>query len=73
LKGSAIFLADLAATVDLDATFDFMAFPAMAMPPAPVGTQGGMGFHRRGLKLTKDVDSSMKGKNVIVWKIFWSD
>jgi len=54
LKGSAIFLADLARQVDLDATFDFIGVSSYGNRPSP--TQ----------ELTKDVDQSMKDKNVIV-------
>ncbi len=55
LKGATIFLADLARQIDLDVSFDFIA----------VSSYGDS--QRSGeLKLIKDLDESMEGKNVIL-------
>jgi hypoxanthine phosphoribosyltransferase len=56
LKGAAIFLADLARQIDLEATFDFIA----------VSSYGTSRQHSGEVRLTKDVDYSMEGKNVIL-------
>jgi hypoxanthine phosphoribosyltransferase len=56
LKGATIFLADLARAIKLDASFDFIAVCSYG-----AGTQ-----HSGEVKLVKDVDSSMAGKNVIL-------
>src|SRR5205814_8738948 len=66
LKGSAIFLADLARQVQLDATFDFIGVTSYGNRPTPT-QELKSGWDSTGeVKLTKDVDKSMKGKNVIV-------
>jgi hypoxanthine phosphoribosyltransferase len=56
LKGAAIFLADLARQITLDATFDFIA----------VSSYGDTDHHSGQVKLVKDVDESLAGKNVIL-------
>ena len=56
LKGATIFLSDLARAVSLDATFDFLA----------VSSYGASSAHSGEVRLTKDVDQSMAGKNVIL-------
>lgn len=56
LKGATIFLADLARQVKLDSTFDFIA----------VGSYGDAKQHSGEVRLIKDVDRSMQGKNVIL-------
>jgi hypoxanthine phosphoribosyltransferase len=56
LKGAAIFLADLAREIKLDATFDFIA----------VSGYGDAKEHSGEVKLVKDVDRSMAGRNVIL-------
>lgn len=56
LKGATIFLADLARQIKLDATFDFIAVASYGNAKQ----QGGE------VRLIKDVDSSMHGKNVIL-------
>jgi hypoxanthine phosphoribosyltransferase len=56
LKGATIFLAELARSLDLDATFDFFAVSSYADRTHPSGE----------VRLTKDVDSSLEGKNVIL-------
>jgi len=66
LKGAAIFLSDLARQVDLDATFDFIGVSSYGNRPSPT-QELKSGWDSTGeVKLTKDVDQSMKGKNVIV-------
>ena len=56
LKGAAIFLSDLSRQLDLDATFDFIA----------VSSYGNQRTNSGEVKLLKDVDQSMEGKNVIL-------
>src|SRR5579864_6588995 len=66
LKGAAIFLADLARQVKLDATFDFIGVSSYGNRPSP-HQELKSGWDSTGeVKLTKDVDQSMKGKNVIL-------
>src|SRR5215467_10868778 len=66
LKGAAIFLSDLARHVDLDATFDFIGVSSYGNSPSP-SQELKSGWDSTGeVKLTKDVDQSMKDKNVIV-------
>ena len=66
LKGSAIFLADLARQIELDATFDFIGVSSYGNRPSP-SQELKSGWDSTGeVKLTKDVDQSMKDKNVIV-------
>ena len=55
LKGAAVFLADLARQIDLNVSFDFMAVSSYGN-----GTQSGQ------LKLIKDVDDPVEGKNIIL-------
>ncbi len=60
LKGSAIFLADLVREVDLDATFDFIGV-------ASYGNRNDAAWESTGeVRLTKDVDQSLEGKNVVL-------
>jgi len=56
LKGAAIFLADLARQIQLDTTFDFIA----------VSSYGGAKHHSGEVRLVKDVDQSLNGKNVVL-------
>ncbi|ABF42059.1 hypoxanthine phosphoribosyltransferase [Candidatus Koribacter versatilis Ellin345] len=56
LKGAAIFLSDLARNIALDATFDFIAVSSYGSEKQTSGE----------VKLNKDVDNSMEGKNVIL-------
>src|SRR5713101_6266370 len=66
LKGSAIFLADLARQIELDATFDFIGVSSYGNRPSP-SQELQSGWDSTGeVKLTKDVDQSMRDKNVIV-------
>jgi hypoxanthine phosphoribosyltransferase len=56
LKGAAIFLSDLAREIELDVSFDFVA-----------ASSYGTGTHSSGsIRLMKDVDHPLEGKNVIV-------
>jgi len=66
LKGSAIFLADLARQVKLDATFDFIGVSSYGNRPSPT-QELKSGWDSTGeVKLTKDVDQTLKDKNIIV-------
>ena len=56
LKGAAMFLADLSRHINLDATFDFIA----------VSSYGGQQRHSGEVKLVKDVDESLAGRNVVL-------
>lgn len=56
LKGATIFLADLARELKLDATFDFIA----------VSSYGDSREQSGEVKLMKDVDQSIEGKNIIL-------
>lgn len=56
LKGATIFLSDLARSITLDATFDFIS----------VSSYGSQKQSSGEVKLNKDVDNSMEGKNVIL-------
>src|ERR1700683_5749914 len=56
LKGAAPFLADLSRAIQVDATFDFVAT-----------TSYGKGQRSSGaVKMIKDLDHSIEGKNVLV-------
>src|SRR6202166_3099610 len=66
LKGSAIFLADLARQINLDATFDFIGVSSYGNRPSP-DQELKSGWDSTGeVRLTKDADHSMKRKNVIL-------
>jgi hypoxanthine phosphoribosyltransferase len=66
LKGAAIFLGDLARQVHLDATFDFIGVSSYGNRPTPA-QELKSGWDSTGeVRLTKDVDQSMQGKNVIL-------
>jgi hypoxanthine phosphoribosyltransferase len=66
LKGAAIFLSDLARSVQLDSTFDFIGVSSYGNRPSP-DQELKNGWDSTGeVRLTKDVDHSMKGKNVIL-------
>jgi hypoxanthine phosphoribosyltransferase len=66
LKGAAIFLADLARHLDLDATFDFIGVSSYGNRPSP-SQELKSGWDSTGeVKLTKDVDQSMKDRNIIL-------
>src|SRR5271167_3396006 len=66
LKGAAIFLADLARHVELDATFDFIGVSSYGNRPSPA-QELKSGWDSTGeVRLLKDVDQSMKDRNVIL-------
>jgi len=66
LKGAAIFLSDLARQVQLDATFDFIGVSIYGNRPTP-DQELTLGWDSTGeVRLTKDVDQSMKDRNVIL-------
>ncbi len=66
LKGAAIFLSDLAREVRLDATFDFIGVSSYGNRPTPT-QELKTGWDSTGeVKLTKDVDQSLKDKNIIL-------
>lgn len=66
LKGAAIFLSDLARLVELDATFDFVGVSSYGNRPSP-SEELKLGWDSTGeARLTKDVDQSLRGKNVIL-------
>lgn len=56
LKGACLFLSDLARQIELDATFDFISVSSYGAGKTSSGE----------VKLTKDVDSRLQGKNVII-------
>ncbi len=56
LKGAAIFLSDLSRQVSLDASFDFIS----------VSSYGNAKQNSGEVKMLKDVDQSLEGKNVIL-------
>jgi hypoxanthine phosphoribosyltransferase len=66
LKGAAIFLADLSRQLDLDATFDFIGVSSYGNRPS-AAQELKSGWDSTGeVKLTKDVDQTLKDKNIIV-------
>jgi hypoxanthine phosphoribosyltransferase len=66
LKGAAIFLADLSRQIDLDATFDFIGVSSYGNRPSPT-QELKSGWDSTGeVKLTKDVDQTLKDRNIIV-------
>src|SRR4051812_21291335 len=56
LKGACLFLSDLARSISLDATFDFIAVSSYGADKTSSGA----------VKLVKDVDGPLQGRNVIV-------
>lgn len=66
LKGAAIFLSDLARQLDLEATFDFIGVSSYGNRPSPK-QELQAGWDSTGeVKLTKDVDQSIKDRNIIL-------
>ncbi|MGE5205510.1 MAG: hypoxanthine phosphoribosyltransferase [Chlamydiota bacterium] len=66
LKGAAIFLSDLARQVPLDSTFDFIGVCSYGQQAAATAPPDG-GWDSTGeVRLTKDVEHSMAGKNVLL-------
>ena len=62
LKGAAVFLSDLLRQVKLDATFDFIGVASYGNP----AQQGKIWDSTGEVRLTKDVDRSLRDKNVIL-------
>jgi hypoxanthine phosphoribosyltransferase len=56
LKGAAIFLADLARAIEVDNTFDFVAVSSYGRAKVSSGA----------VKLIKDIDNPIEGKDVII-------
>jgi len=66
LKGAAIFLSDLIREVRLDAAFDFIGVSSYGNRPTPA-QELNTGWDSTGeVRLTKDVDQSLIGRNVIL-------
>jgi hypoxanthine phosphoribosyltransferase len=66
LKGAAIFLSDLIREVQLDAAFDFIGVSSYGNRPTPA-QELTTGWDSTGeVRLTKDVDQSLIGRNVIL-------
>ena len=66
LKGAAIFLSDLARHINLDASFDFIGVSSYGNRPSPT-QELQSGWDSTGeVKLTKDVDQSIKDRNIIL-------
>jgi len=66
LKGAAIFLGDLTRQVQLDATFDFIGVSSYGNRPSPA-QELKSGWDSTGeVRLTKDMDQSIKDRNVIL-------
>ena len=66
LKGAAIFLSDLVRQVKVDATFEFIAVSSYGNRPAPAQELRRAWDSTGEVRLTKDVDQSLRGKNVIL-------
>jgi hypoxanthine phosphoribosyltransferase len=66
LKGAAIFLADLARNVSLDASFDFIGVSSYGNRPS-AAHELAHGWDSTGeVRVTKDVDQSIQDRNVIL-------
>jgi hypoxanthine phosphoribosyltransferase len=66
LKGAAFFMADLARHIQRDATFDFIGVSSYGARPSP-DEELKQGWDSTGeVRLTKDLDQSIAGKNVIL-------
>jgi hypoxanthine phosphoribosyltransferase len=66
LKGAAIFLSDLSRQLKVDATFDFIGVSSYGNRPSPA-QELKTGWDSTGeVRLTKDMDQSMIGRNVIL-------
>ncbi len=66
LKGAAIFLSDLVRQVDVDATFEFIGVATYGNRPTPTQELRYTWDSTGEVRLTKDVDQSLRGKNVIL-------
>jgi hypoxanthine phosphoribosyltransferase len=66
LKGAAVFLSDLVRQVQLDATFDFIGVSSYGNRAGPIAEPRGVWDSTGEVRLTKDVDHSLRDKNVIL-------
>jgi hypoxanthine phosphoribosyltransferase len=66
LKGAAIFLSDLVRQVEVDATFEFIGVSTYGNRPTPTQELRHAWDSTGEVKVTKDVDQSLRGKNVIL-------
>src|SRR5262245_28383718 len=66
LKGAAIFLSDLIRAVELDASFEFIGVSSYGARPGATQEQKLAWDSTGEVRLTKDVDQSLRGKNVIL-------
>lgn len=67
LKGAAIFLSDLVRQVEVDATFEFIGVASYGNRPSPNQELRPRAWDSTGeVRLTKDVDQSLRDKNVIL-------
>ena len=64
LKGAAVFLTDLIRQVKVDASFDFIGVSSYGNPPGP--KQEKIWDSTGEVRLTKDVEESLRGRNVIL-------
>lgn len=64
LKGAAVFLSDLIRQVEVDATYDFIGVASYGNPPGP--QRENVWDSTGEVRLTKDVDQSLRGKNVVL-------
>ena len=64
LKGAAIFLSDLIRQVEVDATYDFIGVASYGNPSGP--KRENVWDSTGEVRLTKDVDQSLRGKNVVL-------
>src|ERR1700756_2705699 len=66
LKGAAIFLSDLVRQVEVDATFEFIGVSTYGNRPTPTQELRHAWDSTGEVRLTKDVDQSLRGKNVVL-------
>ena len=66
LKGAAIFLSDLVRQVQVDATFEFVGVSTYGNRPTPTQELRYAWDSTGEVRLTKDVDQSLRGKNVVL-------
>lgn len=66
LKGAAIFLSDLVRQVEVDATFEFIGVSTYGNRPTPTQDLRHAWDSTGEVRLTKDVDQSLRGKNVVL-------
>ena len=64
LKGAAVFLTDLIRQVQLEATYDFIGVSSYGNPREPKQEQ--VWDSTGEVRLTKDVEQSLRGKNVVL-------